>query len=83
MVEQLQAKKFATYEELRSFIADYQLENKVQLYIRDSRTIDAAQKCLPKRQLNAVLQYYQVTYCCVHGGRHYKSYGSGIRPNQQ
>ena len=49
----------------------------VQLYVRDSRTIDATEKHLLNRQRNAALQYYQITYCCIHGGRHYKSHGSG------
>jgi len=83
MAEDLKDTKFASYDELRSFVSDYQTDNKIQLYVRDSRTIAAAQKRLPKRQLNASLQYYQITYCCIHGGRQYKSHGSGIRPNQQ
>ena len=76
-------KKFSSYNELQQWIDTYQSENFVQLYVSDSRTIAAAQKRLPKRQLKAELKYYQLTYACVHGGRKYKSKCSGVRPNQQ
>ena len=65
--------KFNSFEEVQRWIDDYQRQNYVQLYISDSRTIAAAQKRLPKRQLKTELKYYQVTYACVHGGRKYKS----------
>jgi len=76
-------KKFSSFEDVQRWIDDYQRQNYVQLYVSDSRTIAAAQKRLPKRQLKADLKYYQMTYACVHGGRKYKSASSGSRPHQQ
>jgi len=81
--ESVCGKHFESYGELQHWIETYQKENFVQFYISDSRTIAAAQKRLRKRHLNSELKYYQLTFACVHGGRKYKSQGSGIRPNQQ
>ena len=75
--------KFNSFEEVQRWSDDYQRQNYGQFYVRDSRTIAATQKWLPKRQLKAELKYYQVTYACVHGGRKYKSASSGSRPHQQ
>jgi len=54
-------KKFSSYNELQQWIDTYQSENFVQLYVSDSRTIAAAQKRLPKRQLKAELQQLAYT----------------------
>jgi len=76
-------KQFASYGELQQWLETFQNENFVQFYVRDSRTIAAAQKHLPKRQLKTTLKYYQLTFACVQGGQKYKSKCSGVRPNQQ
>lgn len=33
------------------------------------------------RYLNPKLEYYQLKYCCIHGGRKFKFEGKGIRDN--
>ena len=53
-------------------------KNFVQYYRRNSRTIEAA-KHKTKRYLNPNLQYYQIKYACIHGGRKHAPGGKGLR----
>jgi hypothetical protein len=46
-------------------------------------SIQAAAKRCPKKKFNPDLQYSEVDFRCVHGGKHFKSQSKGIRPNQQ
>ena len=72
---------FALWEEA---VKKYELENYVQLWRRDARTIQAAKKRListTDRQFNEDLQYYELKYCCIKGGRKYTTRTSGSRPN--
>ena len=49
--------------------------------MRDVRTIAAAAKRYPKRtqEMPPALKYYEVKYCCTHGGRTLKSDSTGAR----
>lgn len=72
---------FALWEEA---VKKYELENYVQLWRRDARTIQAAKKRLTSttdRQFNEDLQYYELKYCCIKGGRKYTTRTTGSRPN--
>lgn len=61
-------------------IANYEKRNFVQMWKREARTIDAAKKRID-RYMKPQLHYYQLKYCCIHGGRKFKSEGKGIRGN--
>lgn len=74
---------FTSFEELEKEIIKYQRENFVQLYKRDSRTIDAALRRAPNRKFNPSIQYSKVVYSCIHGGKKFKSESKGKRPQQQ
>ena len=72
---------FALWEEA---VKKYELENYVQLWKRDARTIQAAKKRLTSttdRQFNEDLQYYELKYCCIKGGRKYTTRTTGSGPN--
>ena len=69
---------FALWEET---VKKYELENHVRLWKRDARSIQAARKRMPNRQLNEDLQYYDLQYCCIKGGRKYTTRTTGSRPN--
>ena len=49
-----------------------------QLWKRDCRTVAAAKKRLD-RHLDEKLKYYEVKYCCVHGGQSFRAKGNGAR----
>ncbi|XP_014668459.1 PREDICTED: uncharacterized protein LOC106809772 [Priapulus caudatus] len=70
--------KFESFAVLQDFIKDYESHNFVQLWKRDSRTISAAKKRLTK-ELKESLVYYELKYCCIQGGAHFKSRGRGLR----
>ncbi len=53
----------------------------VKLWRRDSRTISAARKRGIERPLKSDLKYYDLKYCCIHGGRSFKPRGNGSRCN--
>ncbi len=74
---------FNSFDELEKEIMKYQHENYVQFYKRDSRTIDAALRRAPNRNFNPSIQYSEVVYSCIHGGKKFKSESKGKRPQQQ
>ena len=59
---------FHTFEELDKKIRLYEQCNSVQLWKRDTRTIQAAQKRM-SRPLNERIKYYEIVYSCIHGER--------------
>ena len=56
------------------------LENShfVKFWKRDTRTVEAARKRMNK-SIKPELKYYEIKYCCIHGGQHFKSQGKGLR----
>ena len=44
------------------------MENFVKFWIRDSRSIGAAQERV-KRKLIEEIRYYKLIYACIHGGK--------------
>ena len=75
--------KFSDFSELKDKIADFEKENFVQLYIRRSRSIEAAAKRAPRKQFNSELKYSEIEYSCIHGGKSFKTTSTGERPNQK
>ena len=65
--------KFSSFSELKDKTADFEKANFVQLYIRRSRSIEAAAKRAPKKQFNGELKYSEIEYSCIHGGKTFKS----------
>ena len=74
---------FTSFKELQKEIIKYQRENYVQMYRRDSRTIEAAMRRAPNRTFNPRIEYSEVVYSCIHGGKKFKSESKGKRPQQQ
>ena len=72
---------FSSYSDLESKVKSYEKSRSVQLTHRDSRTLEAARKRVPKRVegANAELKYYSIHLTCLFGGKKYKSKGSGER----
>ena len=70
--------KFQSLEQLEQKIKLFEESNYVQLWKREARTIEGAQKRIA-RYLKPELRYYQLKYCCVHGGKGFKSVGKGDR----
>jgi hypothetical protein len=70
--------KFGTFQELELMIAKYESANFVQVWKREARTINAAKKRID-RYMKPELKYYQLKFCCIHGGKKFKSEGKGIR----
>ncbi len=51
---------------------------RMKFWKRDSRTVEAAKKRVT-RYLDEKIVYYEVTFCCINGGRKFKFSGEGIR----
>lgn len=62
-------------DELKKKLANYEKAKSIQLSHRDSRTLDAARKRVPKRVKTAKqeLVYHNITLSCVFGGRRYNN----------
>ena len=73
---------FSSYDDLKKKLAEF---DSVQLTQRDSRTLEAAARRVPKRVKNAntALVYYSISFSCVFGGKKYNNKGSGKRPHQR
>lgn len=72
---------FDNFEAVESRIAAYSTAKFTQLWMRDSRTIAAAAKRVPKRaaSMKPELKYAQLKYCCIHGGKEFRKRGSSKR----
>ena len=73
--------KFSSWMELLERKSQYELAYHVELWVRDSRTIEAAKTKAPKRaaSANPELKYFSATLCCRSGGRCFKSNSQGKR----
>uniref|UniRef100_A0A1X7TS70 Uncharacterized protein n=1 Tax=Amphimedon queenslandica TaxID=400682 RepID=A0A1X7TS70_AMPQE len=72
---------FETNDDLSKKISEYERAHFVQLWKRDTKTVEAAQKML-SRTLSSRIKYYVLTYACIHGGRKFKARGEGKRSTQ-
>ena len=69
---------FSTYDELKSKVKSYERVHFVQFWKPDACTIDAAKKRMDT-YLKAELKYYELKFCCIHGGQVFKTKGKGSR----
>ena len=69
---------FQPYKEFETKLKCYSSRTLTEFWRRDTRTIATARKRL-NRTLNDNLQYYELTLCCIHGGKSFKPRGKGIR----
>ncbi len=69
---------FESFDVLEKKLDEYKQKNFVEFWKRDSRTIAAAKKRVD-RPLKSQLKYYEVKFCCIHGGLSFKPKGKGIR----
>ena len=78
----MKSKKFClgehctSYDDLKEKMKKYEEENFLNVWIRDSRTIEAARV---KKEYNPVIKFYEIRYACKHGGRKFKSESTGAR----
>ena len=70
---------FAGYEELEMKLNNYKQERFVAFWKRDCRTIAAARKRGIERPLKPALKYYDIKFCCVHGGKTFNPRSRGFR----
>ena len=73
--------RFDSYDDLIFKVKAFKKAMSVQLTQRDSRTLEAARKRVPKRVevTKAELIYYSIHFACVFGGKKYKNKGTGQR----
>ena len=76
---------FSSYKQLKDKVEAYEKARSIQLGYRDSRTLEAAKKRVPKRVegANFELKYYSIHLACLFGGRSFKSKCKGMRKHQQ
>ena len=70
--------RFETYEKLEEKLKKYKTKTFCELWKRDARTIEAARKRMD-RPLKTALRYYDLKFCCIHGGQTFRSKSKGIR----
>ena len=67
------------FQSLQGKISLNEMEHFVKFWIRDSRSIGAAQQGRVRRKLSEEIRYYELTYACIHGGKKFKQRGKGAR----
>ena len=53
-------------------VSSNEMEHFVKLWMRDLRSIRAAQQGRLKRKLSEEIRYYELTYACIHDGKKFK-----------
>ena len=71
---------FSSFDEFEKKVKLFEEKTFVKIWRRDSRTIAAAKKRAPKREFKPEIKYQELVYCCVQGGRDFKSSSKGERP---
>ena len=72
--------EFRTFSDLEEAIKMYEAQTFCKLYKRDSTTVITAKRNAPNRKLNSRLTYADLKLNCIHGGKAFKSRGTGLRP---
>ena len=75
--------KFDTFVEVQEKMHKYEKEQFAQFYTRDSRTLEAALRRAPHRKFKEEIEYSELVFSCIHGGKKFKSHSKGKRPTQQ
>ena len=69
---------FESFAKLEARVEKFENSHFVKFRKRDTRTVEAARKRMNK-SIKPELKYYEIKYCCIHGGQHFKSQGKGLR----
>ena len=83
MVLLQEGKEFDSIDTLENAIAEWEKDNYVQLYKRSSRTIAVLSRRANTKKFNTTLQFAEIDYACIHGGRKAVSLSKGCRTNQK
>ena len=68
---------FTSYDNIKEKMKQCEEENFVNVWIRDSRTINRS--CKSKKNYNPAIKFYEVRYACKNRGRKFKSESTGER----
>ena len=74
--------EFTTLQSLLDAVKEFEVQNKVTYWRRDTRTLTNARKRGIDVPDNPEIQYYAITFACNFGGRNFKSKSAGLRPNR-
>ena len=72
---------FNSFALLEETVKSYEASNYVNLWKRDSRTIEGQLRRTPDKVFNPAIVYTELKYSCQHGGRKHCSESKGHRPN--
>jgi len=70
---------FKSFSELEQKLNAYKTKNFCEFWKRDARTVESATRKRIDRPIKKELKYYEVKYCCIHGGQAFKPKGKGMR----
>ena len=73
--------QFSTIDELNDAVKAFEDYNFVKLYRKDTRTVTSFKKRCPNRPIKEELGYSNLLYCCIHGGKKFKSRSTGKQVN--
>ena len=69
---------FDSFSDLEEKLQAFKAGKFVEFWRRDARTIEAVKNRLI-RTIKPSLKYYELKYCCIHGGWAFKPKGKGLR----
>ncbi|RUS69428.1 hypothetical protein EGW08_022809 [Elysia chlorotica] len=74
--------KLYSFDDVNRAVKKFEEDNWVNLYCKDSRTIEAAAKRCPNKVYRSSLKYAEISYACVRNGKYKSMVTTGERPNQ-
>jgi zinc finger SWIM domain-containing protein 3 len=74
--------QFDSWLDVQPKVEEYQTSNYVQLWRRGTRKLESVKHRYPNRVFKPELQYYEIGYNCVHGGRTHRSKSGGDRSSK-
>ena len=76
-------KFYSDYDDLDKVVKQFEQDNYVKLYKKESRTIEASKKRCPNRKFNPKVKYSEVSFACIHNGKYKPNTKTGERPNHK
>ena len=74
---------FSTFQAVTDAMKELENQEAITYWRRDSRTFEGAKSKIPNLISNDALEYYEVKFACLKGGRSYQKKSTGARPNQR
>lgn len=75
--------RFPNYKSLTEALDNFSIQNKCKFWKRDARTINSSRAIGVVKYLHPDLQYYELKFTCIYGGKDFKSQSESFRTREE